>query len=121
MSRLATAHELLFSASATGRRSFSPNGSESRILIRDTWNSDVVDELEPHAEDLVIYKTRFSGFFRTDLDERLQALGIEDLVVTGCTTSICVDSTVRDAMFRDYRCVLLSDCMSEPIGAGLPA
>jgi ureidoacrylate peracid hydrolase len=40
------------------------------------------------------------------------------LIVTGCTTSICVDATVRDAMFRDYRCVLLSDCMSEPIGAG---
>jgi ureidoacrylate peracid hydrolase len=66
----------------------------------------------------VIYKTRFSGFFKTDLHERLTALGIEDLIVTGCTTSICVDSTVRDAMFRDYRCVLLSDCMSEPIGAG---
>lgn len=103
-----------------GQHVRAPNGSESRILIRDTWNSDIVDELAPRAEDLVIYKTRFSGFFGTDLDERLKALGIEDLVVTGCTTSICVDSTVRDAMFRDYRCVLLSDCMSEPIGAGLP-
>jgi len=103
-----------------GQHVRAPNGSESRILIRDTWNSDIVDELKPHADDTVIYKTRFSGFFKTDLDERLAALGIKDLVVTGCTTSICVDSTVRDAMFRDYRCVLLSDCMSEPIGAGLP-
>ncbi|HEY5992766.1 MAG TPA: isochorismatase family protein, partial [Candidatus Udaeobacter sp.] len=40
--------------------------------------------------------------------------------VTGVTTSICVESTVRDAMFRDYLCVLLSDCMSEPIGHDLP-
>ena len=41
------------------------------------------------------------------------------LIITGCTTSICVDSTVRDAMFRDYLCVLLADCMSEPLGDGL--
>ena len=68
----------------------------------------------------MIYKTRFSGFYETDLDERLEALGIRHLIVTGCTTSICVDSTVRDAMFRDYRCVLLADCMSEPIGGDLP-
>ena len=67
----------------------------------------------------MIYKTRFSGFYNTDLDERLAALGVKQLIVTGCTTSICVDSTVRDAMYRDYQCVLLADCMSEPIGAGL--
>ena len=70
--------------------------------------------------DDVIYKTRFSGFFETDLDARLKKLGVTHLVITGCTTSICVDSTVRDAMFRDYLCVLLADCMSEPIGHGLP-
>jgi ureidoacrylate peracid hydrolase len=45
---------------------------------------------------------------------------VTHLVISGCTTSICVDSTVRDAMFRDYLCVLLADCMSEPIGHGLP-
>jgi ureidoacrylate peracid hydrolase len=96
-----------------------PNGAASRILIRDTWNTDILDELQPHADDLVIYKTRFSGFYETDLHERLQSLGIKQLIVTGCTTSICVESTVRDAMFRDYQCLLLGDCMDEPIGAGL--
>lgn len=40
------------------------------------------------------------------------------LVVTGCTTSVCVESTIRDAMFRDYACVLLADCTAEPIGCG---
>lgn len=44
---------------------------------------------------------------------------IKYLIITGCTTSICVESTVRDAMFRDYLCVLLADCMNEPIGYGL--
>ena len=41
------------------------------------------------------------------------------LLVTGCTTSVCVESTVRDAMFRDYSCIVLEDCTAEPIGAGL--
>lgn len=93
-----------------------PDGRSSRILIRDTWNSDIVPELTPRAGDTVVYKTRFSGFYRTDLDERLRELGIKHLVVIGCTTSVCVESTVRDAMFRDYQCVLLGDCMAEPIG-----
>ena len=97
-----------------------PDGRESRILIRDTWNTDIVPELKPQASDDVIYKTRFSGFYETDLDARLKKVGIRHLIFTGCTTSICVDSTVRDAMFRDYLPVLLADCMSEPIGYGLP-
>jgi ureidoacrylate peracid hydrolase len=42
------------------------------------------------------------------------------LIVTGLTTSVCVESTVRDAMSRDYICVVLADCTAEPIGAGLP-
>ncbi len=103
-----------------GEKVTAPNGIESRILVRDTWNTDIVPELKPEAGDEVIYKTRFSGFYETDLDARLMKLGVKHLVITGCTTSVCVDSTVRDAMFRDYLCVLLADCMSEPIGHGLP-
>ena len=103
-----------------GEKVTAPDGKESRILIRDTWNTDIVPELKPQPGDDVVYKTRFSGFFETDLDARLEKLGVTHLVITGCTTSICVDSTVRDAMFRDYLAVLLADCMSEPIGQGLP-
>lgn len=103
-----------------GQKVVAPDGRESRILIRDTWNTDIVPELTPQAGDDVIYKTRFSGFFETDLDMRLRKSGITHLIITGCTTSICVESTVRDAMFRDYLPVLLADCMSEPIGNGLP-
>ena len=99
-----------------GQHVTAPNGAPSRILIRDTWNSAIVDELEPHSDDVVLYKTRFSGFYRTELDELLRARAVKHLIITGCTTSICVESTVRDAMFRDYSCVLLADCMNEPIG-----
>ena len=96
-----------------------PDGSESRILVRDTWNTEILPELAPEPGDEVLYKTRFSGFYKTDLETRLARCGIRHLMVTGCTTSICVESTVRDAMFRDYLCVLLADCMSEPIGGQL--
>ena len=97
----------------------SPDNREGRVLIRDTWGTDIVIELAPQAEDIVMYKTRFSGFYGTDLDSVLKTAGITTLIVTGCTTSICVESTVRDAMFRDYSCVVLEDCTAEPIGAGL--
>jgi len=103
-----------------GQRIRAPDGRESRILIRDTWDTDIVSELKPQSNDIVLYKTRFSGFYQTDLDATLKKLGIKYLIVTGVTTSICVESTVRDAMFRDYLCVLLKDCMSEPIGHDLP-
>jgi len=97
-----------------------PGGQEYRVLIRDTWGTDIVNELTPQAEDIVMYKHRFSGFYQTDLDLVLKKAGIKHLVVTGCTTSICVESTIRDAFFRDYLCVLLTDCTSEPIAHDVP-
>jgi ureidoacrylate peracid hydrolase len=94
-----------------------PDGRESRILIRDTWNTDILDELKPEAGDAVLYKTRYSGFYGTELDSILKRRGIKSLVVTGATTCVCVDSTIRDAMFRDYTCILLEDCTGEPLGS----
>ena len=84
-----------------------PNGTDSRILIRDTWNTDIVTELAPKAGDVVLYKHRFSGFYETDLDASLKRSGAKYLIFTGWTMSNCVESTIRDAMFRNYSCVLL--------------
>jgi len=92
-----------------------PNGGTSRILVRDCWNTDIVDALTPEADEVVLYKTRYSGFYETDLDEVLRRKGVEQLVVVGATTSVCVDSTVRDAMFHDYHCLIVSDATAEPI------
>lgn len=105
---------------AVGETIRAPDGTESRVLIRDTWNTDILSELEPQADDVVVYKHRFSGFYQTDLDVILERLGIKYLIVIGCTMSVCAESTIRDAMFRDYSCVLLADCTGEPIGHGLP-
>src|SRR5215510_12076712 len=60
--------------------------------------------------------TRYSGFYPTDFDSILKVRGIKSLIFTGATTSVCVDSTIRDAMFRGYSCVLLGDCTGDPIG-----
>ncbi len=109
-------HRLKHLPMAVGAAVTAPDGRESRVLIRDTWNTDILDELKPETGDTVIYKTRYSGFYGTDLDSVLRARDVKWLIVTGATTSVCVESTVRDAMFRDYRCILLADCTGEPIG-----
>lgn len=95
-----------------------PDGSPTRILIAGQWGTRILDNLTPQPGDIVVPKHRFSGFFETPLHGILQGLNAHHLIVTGCTTSICVESTIRDAMFRDYACVLLEDCAAEPIGAG---
>src|SRR5262245_16444260 len=53
---------------AIGTTVIAPDGGVSRILIRDTWNTDIVDELKPRPGETVLYKTRYSGFYGTDLD-----------------------------------------------------
>jgi ureidoacrylate peracid hydrolase len=101
---------------AVGQTVQAPDGTASRILIRDTWNTDILPELAPQERDIVLYKHRFSGFYATDLDAILKRCDAKYLLITGCTTSICVESTIRDAMFRDYSCVLFADCTGEPLG-----
>ena len=103
-----------------GKTQQAPDGTESRFLIRDTWNTAVVSELTPEDGEIAIYKHRFSGFYETEFDAVLKKFAIKSLIITGCTTSVCVESTVRDAMFRDYQCILLTDCMGEPIGNDFP-
>ena len=97
-----------------------PDGTRSRILIRDMWGTEIVPELKPMPGDVVLYKTRFSGFHNTDLDAILKKMGVRKLIFTGCTTSVCVESTIRDAMFKDYSPILLEDCTGEPIGHNFP-
>jgi ureidoacrylate peracid hydrolase len=106
--------------SGVGTRMRAPDGTEGRILIRDTWNTEILSELKPETRDIQIYKHRYSGFFETDLDATLKRLSVRNLVFTGCTTSVCVESTIRDAMFRDYSPILLEDCTGEPLGNDLP-
>lgn len=95
----------------------SPDGTPSRILVRDCWNTEIVDELRPESDDVVLYKTRYSGFFETELDSILHRRAVARLIVVGATTSVCVESTVRDAMFRDFHTLVVSDATAEPIAS----
>jgi ureidoacrylate peracid hydrolase len=95
-------------------------GSHSPGLPPGVTDADILTELAPEPGEVVIVKPRHSGFYDTELDAILRKLGVTTLIFTGGTTSICVESTVRDAFFRDYRCLLLADCTAEPIGNRLP-
>lgn len=97
-----------------------PDGEPSRVLIRGCWNTDVIPALSPQPGDVVVDKTRYSGFYRTELEEVLRHRGVQRLLVVGATTSVCVESTVRDAMFRDYHCLVVADATAEPIAADAP-
>src|SRR5207302_753157 len=63
-----------------GQKIQAPDGRESRILVRDTWDTDIVPELKPQANDAVIYKTRFSGFYQTEHDAIMQKFGVKYLI-----------------------------------------
>lgn len=116
MGRPGTAHHDRHQRLGVGQPVTTPDGQPSLTLIVDTWGTRIVAGLAPNSGDIVVPKHRFSGFFETPLHSILQTRGVQQLVFTGCTTSICVESTLRDAMFRDYACVLLEDCCAEPIG-----
>ncbi|WP_105037029.1 cysteine hydrolase family protein [Cryobacterium aureum] len=73
---------------------------------------DFVEELLPIGDELVVRKYRSSAFWGTNLDLLLRSNGIETVIVTGCTTEGCVESTARDAMFANYYVVLATDCVA---------
>lgn len=82
---------------------------KGQLVTEGTWDFAIVDELAPVPGDLVIVKTRYSGFARTNLDAELQARGIRYLFFTGIATNVCVESTLRDAFFLDYWPLLITD------------
>jgi nicotinamidase-related amidase len=81
-----------------------------RILIRGEPGHDIIEELTPLDEEIVIDKPGKGAFYATGLDEILQKYGVENLLVCGVTTEVCVNTTVREANDRGYRCVVLADC-----------
>lgn len=84
-------------------------GPMGRILIRGEPGHGIIPELAPREGELVIDKPGKGAFYRTDLQPELQARGIENLLVCGVTTEVCVHTTVREANDRGYRCVVMSD------------
>jgi nicotinamidase-related amidase len=80
--------------------------------VRDEDSAQVVDDLVVKPHDLVVEKRRFSGFYDTELELLLADAGVTTVVVAGVRTDFCVESTVRDAMFRDLEAIVAREAVA---------
>jgi nicotinamidase-related amidase len=85
-------------------------GPMGRILVRGESGHDIIASLYPRAGEPVVDKPGKGAFYATDLHAILQGRGIENLIVGGVTTEVCVHTTVREANDRGFRCIVPSDC-----------
>ena len=84
-----------------------------RSLTETAYESQIVAALTPRPGEIVVRKTQASAFFGTPLSATLFRLGVDTLVVTGCTTSGCVRASVIDAMSLNYRTIVVTDCVGD--------
>jgi len=82
---------------------------QGKLLAKGGWDYALVDDLQPKPGDIVVPKTRYSGFFNSQFDSILRARGIRNLVFCGIATNVCVESTLRDGFHLEYFGVMLED------------
>lgn len=86
-----------------------PPLKDMKALQRGTWDAAFLDDVQPKDEEIVVEKTRNNAFLYTNLEERLKEHHVNQLVVVGCATNICVESTVRGAHETGWHVLTVSD------------
>ncbi len=82
---------------------------QGKLLARGGWDYELVEPLAPRRGDIVLPKTRYSGFFNSQLDSVLRSRGVRNIVLVGIATNVCVESTLRDGFFLEYFGIMLED------------
>lgn len=77
-----------------------------------TWGAEVIPELKPMKQDIVVTKKTYDGFYNTELESTLKRLDIKTVVVCGIHTHVCVLLTALGAFYRGFKVVALEDCMT---------
>ena len=86
-----------------------PDLKANKGLIRGTWDVEILDDLKPQPNDLIITKTRNTAFWRTEFEQILRERGINQIIATGVGTDVCVESTVRDAWTNGFYALTVTD------------
>ncbi len=75
-----------------------------------SWGHGIYDEFEVLPDEWLVDKRRLSAFYNTEMDTILRGLGTETIIISGVLTNQCVAGTMKDAMYRDYKSILIEDC-----------
>ncbi|MUP39778.1 cysteine hydrolase family protein [Labilibaculum euxinus] len=85
------------------------NGSKQNCFVPGTEEWEILDDLNIAESDLVVYKTANDTFYESDLEEKLKELNVSELVITGCATDFCVESTIQSALIKDFNITVVKD------------